>query len=64
MARGPAPQDKLVASYGETTAPRDTTPAYGEPRTPFTGPQYVESTGPQRSTPATRSAARSTRPTR
>ncbi|MFC6523973.1 hypothetical protein [Nonomuraea rubra] len=47
VARGPAPQDKLVASYGETTAPRDTTPAYGEPRTPFTGPQYVESTGPQ-----------------
>ncbi|WP_155126381.1 hypothetical protein [[Actinomadura] parvosata] len=51
VARGPAPQDKLVASYGETTAPRDTardtTPAYGEPRAPFTGPQYVDSTGPQ-----------------
>jgi hypothetical protein len=47
VARGPAPQDKLVASYGESAAPRDTTPAYGEPRTPFTGPQYVETTGPQ-----------------
>ncbi|GAA4954940.1 hypothetical protein HD597_001468 [Nonomuraea thailandensis] len=47
VARGPAPQDKLVASYSETTGPRDTTPAYGEPRAPFTGPQYVESTGPQ-----------------
>ncbi|MEV4177087.1 hypothetical protein [Nonomuraea sp. NPDC049709] len=60
VARGPAHQDKLVASYGETTAPRDTapaygettaprdtTPAYGEPRTPFTGPQYVDATGPQ-----------------
>ncbi|MFI7224766.1 hypothetical protein ACIBO5_16215 [Nonomuraea angiospora] len=57
VARGapPAHQDKLVASYGETTAPRDTMPpaygeaprdAYGE-RAPFTGPQYVETTGPQ-----------------
>ncbi|WP_090929617.1 hypothetical protein [Nonomuraea jiangxiensis] len=32
--------------YGETTVPRDTTPAYGE-RSPFTGPQYVDTTGPQ-----------------
>ncbi|MFF4193008.1 hypothetical protein [Nonomuraea sp. NPDC001831] len=40
VARGPAPQDKLVASYSETTGPRET-PSYGE-RTPFTGPQYVE----------------------
>ncbi|MBF8187520.1 hypothetical protein ITP53_17630, partial [Nonomuraea sp. K274] len=48
VARGapPAHQDKLVASYGETTAPRETTPAYGE-RNPFTGPQYVDTTGPQ-----------------
>jgi hypothetical protein len=46
VARGPAPQDKLVASYGETTAPRDPAPVYGE-QTPFTGPQYVETTGPQ-----------------
>ncbi|MGN9844663.1 hypothetical protein ACTMTI_41705 [Nonomuraea sp. H19] len=46
VARGPAPQDKLVASYSETTAPRDANPAYGE-RTPFTGPQYVDATGPQ-----------------
>ncbi|HEX4817891.1 MAG TPA: hypothetical protein VFV66_34545, partial [Nonomuraea sp.] len=46
VARGPAPQDKLVASYGETAPPRDTTPAYGE-RPPFTGPQYVDTTGPQ-----------------
>ncbi|TDD46427.1 hypothetical protein E1286_20820 [Nonomuraea terrae] len=41
VARGNPPQDKLVASYSETTAPRDTTPAYGDHR-PFTGPQYVE----------------------
>ncbi|MER5997223.1 hypothetical protein ABT120_01530 [Nonomuraea angiospora] len=65
VARGapPARQDKLVASYGETTAPRDTMPpaygeaprdAYGEAprdaygeRAPFTGPQYVETTAPQ-----------------
>ncbi|MFI7133788.1 hypothetical protein ACIBQ1_49490 [Nonomuraea sp. NPDC050153] len=59
VARGapPARQDKLVASYGETTAPRDSMPpAYGEPprespgygeRAPFTGPQYVETTAPQ-----------------
>ncbi|MEV5499016.1 hypothetical protein AB0M50_26800 [Nonomuraea fuscirosea] len=68
VARGTpaAHQDKLVASYGETTAPRDpgyaepaagrgdyadpardSTPAYGEPRNLFTGPQYVDSTGPQ-----------------
>ncbi|TMR08933.1 hypothetical protein ETD86_45665 [Nonomuraea turkmeniaca] len=47
VARGPAPQDKLVASFGESAAPRDTTPAYGEPAVPFTGPQYVESTAPQ-----------------
>lgn len=40
VARGPAPQDKLVASFGETTGPRET-PTYGE-RAPFTGPQYVE----------------------
>ncbi|MFI6923002.1 hypothetical protein ACIBIZ_23865 [Nonomuraea spiralis] len=40
VARGPAPQDKLVASYSETTGPRET-PPYGD-RTPFTGPQYVE----------------------
>ncbi|MET8988113.1 hypothetical protein ABZW49_21925 [Nonomuraea wenchangensis] len=47
VARGPAPQDKLVAGFGETTTgSREQTPAYGE-RTPFTGPQYVESTGPQ-----------------
>ncbi|WP_188187393.1 hypothetical protein [Nonomuraea sp. SYSU D8015] len=46
VARGPAPQDKLVASFGETTAPRDANPAYGE-RPPFTGPQYVDPTGPQ-----------------
>ncbi|MGP3956620.1 hypothetical protein ACTWPT_11520 [Nonomuraea sp. 3N208] len=48
VARGPAPQDKLVASYGETAAPRDTTPAYGERgAAPFTGPQYIDSTAPQ-----------------
>ncbi|MEV0229337.1 hypothetical protein [Nonomuraea sp. NPDC050786] len=70
VARGApsAHQDKLVASYSETTAPRDSmppaygeppreaAPAYGEPsrenpaygeRNPFTGPQYVDSTGPQ-----------------
>ncbi|PZG12679.1 hypothetical protein [Nonomuraea aridisoli] len=41
VARGNPPQDKLVASYNDTTAPRDTTPAYGDHR-PFTGPQYVE----------------------
>lgn len=42
VARGNPPQDKLVASYSEPAAPRDTpTPAYGEQR-PFTGPQYVE----------------------
>ncbi|MFC4113696.1 hypothetical protein [Nonomuraea zeae] len=48
VARGTPPphQDKLVASYGESTAPRDATPAYGD-RVPFTGPQYVESTAPQ-----------------
>ncbi len=46
VARGPAPQDKLVAGFGETTGSREQTPAYGE-RAPFTGPQYVESTGPQ-----------------
>ncbi|TDC86750.1 hypothetical protein E1292_47445 [Nonomuraea deserti] len=63
VARGapPAPQDKLVASYGETAAPREQhapaygetaapreqrTPAYGE-RAPFTGPQYVDQTAPQ-----------------
>ncbi|MFI7698746.1 hypothetical protein [Nonomuraea sp. NPDC049480] len=46
VARGPAPQDKLVASYGETTAPRDATPAYGD-RGPFTGPQYVDPSTPQ-----------------
>ncbi|NUP80679.1 MAG: hypothetical protein HOV96_24340 [Nonomuraea sp.] len=40
VARGPAPQDKLVASFGETTGPRET-PPYGD-RSPFTGPQYVE----------------------
>ncbi|WP_162795730.1 hypothetical protein [Nonomuraea lactucae] len=34
----PAPQDKLVASYSETTGPRD---QYGE-RPPFTGPQYSD----------------------
>ncbi|TMR96706.1 hypothetical protein [Nonomuraea basaltis] len=47
VARGPAPQDKLVASYGETTGPRDATPAYGERPAAFTGPQYVEPTAPQ-----------------
>ncbi|WP_433430990.1 hypothetical protein [Nonomuraea sp. CA-141351] len=76
VARGApaAHQDKLVASYGETTAPRDSsmppaygeppreaapaygepareTPAYGDPaygeRSPFTGPQYVDTTAPQ-----------------
>ncbi|MEV0387288.1 hypothetical protein [Nonomuraea sp. NPDC050643] len=47
VARGAPPQDKLVASYGETTGPRDATPAYGEQRSPFTGPQYVETTAPQ-----------------
>ncbi|MFG2073316.1 hypothetical protein [Nonomuraea maritima] len=41
VARGNPPQDKLVASYSEPAAPRDTTPAYGDQR-PFTGPQYVE----------------------
>ncbi|MGW7478530.1 hypothetical protein ACWGH8_08085 [Nonomuraea muscovyensis] len=40
----PAPQDKLVASYGETTPPRGTptsqpAPQYGEP---FAGPQYTD----------------------
>lgn len=40
VARGPAPQDKLVASFGETTGPRGT-PSY-EDRSPFTGPQYAE----------------------
>ncbi|NUP03341.1 MAG: hypothetical protein HOW59_36010, partial [Nonomuraea sp.] len=29
VARGPAPQDKLVASFGETTGARET-PAYGD----------------------------------
>ncbi|QFY11302.1 hypothetical protein GBF35_36170 [Nonomuraea phyllanthi] len=61
VARGApaAHQDKLVASYGETTAPRDAVPqsaapqAYGDPApayaepSPFTGPQYVETTAPQ-----------------
>lgn len=42
----PAPQDKLVASYSETTPPRGTSapqqpPQYGE-RSPFTGPQYTD----------------------
>ncbi|NBE97208.1 hypothetical protein [Nonomuraea sp. K271] len=61
VARGapPAPQDKLVASYGGSAAPKDQrtsaygdsaaqqhAPAYGE-RAPFTGPQYVDQTGPQ-----------------
>ncbi|WP_043631250.1 hypothetical protein [Nonomuraea candida] len=62
VARSTTPhQDKLVASYSETTGPRDpygesaspstgsreATPAYGDQRSPFTGPQYIESTGPQ-----------------
>ncbi|MEW9549287.1 hypothetical protein [Nonomuraea sp. NPDC050783] len=46
VARGPAPQDKLVAGFGENTVPREQPAAYGD-RLPFTGPQYVESTGPQ-----------------
>ncbi|MEV0627030.1 hypothetical protein [Nonomuraea wenchangensis] len=46
VARGPAPQDKLVAGFGESAGSREQTPAYGE-RAPFTGPQYVDSTGPQ-----------------
>ncbi|MFG3436426.1 hypothetical protein ACGF0J_04190 [Nonomuraea sp. NPDC047897] len=42
----PAPQDKLVASYSETTPPRGTPapqqpPPYPE-RDPFTGPQYTD----------------------
>ncbi|GGO74899.1 hypothetical protein GCM10012289_48660 [Nonomuraea cavernae] len=42
VARGPAHQDKLVASYPEPVAPRDApTPQYGE-RSPFTGPQYAD----------------------
>ncbi|MCF6476154.1 hypothetical protein FAF44_48620 [Nonomuraea sp. MG754425] len=47
VARGPAPQDKLVASYGESAPPRDAAPGYGQERGPFTGPQYVETTAPQ-----------------
>ncbi|MEV0613116.1 hypothetical protein AB0I81_07295 [Nonomuraea sp. NPDC050404] len=46
----PPPQDKLVASYGETTAPRGAPApaAYGNDQGgPFTGPQYVETTAPQ-----------------
>ncbi|MFI6595471.1 hypothetical protein ACIBHX_04435 [Nonomuraea sp. NPDC050536] len=58
VARGtPSHQDKLVASYAETTVPRDTPiPQYGEPqrqaypaepqRQPFTGPQYVDQNDP------------------
>jgi hypothetical protein len=53
VARGNPPQDKLVASYGdsgardaygETTAPRE---SFKDQRAPFTGPQYVDSTAPQ-----------------
>ncbi|WP_345560324.1 hypothetical protein [Nonomuraea rosea] len=51
VARGapPAHQDKLVASYGETTGPRDATQAYGERGAPFAGPQYTSDplSGPQ-----------------
>ncbi|WP_214320026.1 hypothetical protein [Nonomuraea sediminis] len=58
VARGtPGHQDKLVASYAETTVPRETAiPQYGEPqrqpypaepqRQPFTGPQYVDQNDP------------------
>ncbi|MGN9782650.1 hypothetical protein ACTMTF_14560 [Nonomuraea sp. ZG12] len=47
VARGtpPPPQDKLVASYSETTPPRGTpTPQ----RQPFTGPQYADQGGGDR----------------
>ncbi|MEV1240902.1 hypothetical protein ACIBO2_46700 [Nonomuraea sp. NPDC050022] len=64
VARGaPPPQDKLVASYGETTAPAPREPLgqqygqqgsygaqqYGQPnpREPFTGPQYTEPEPPE-----------------
>ena len=62
VARGTPPQDKLVASYGETTAPRDPhgqqqygerasfgAGQYGQPnaRDPFTGPQYTEPEPPE-----------------
>ncbi|HUR04203.1 MAG TPA: hypothetical protein VM347_16780 [Nonomuraea sp.] len=71
VARGTPPQDKLVASYSETTGPRDLhgqqygerssfgAPQYGQPREPFTGPQYSTEpeapepfTGPQYAVPS------------